>query len=283
MEMRLAWLLGAAWVAGTLPILVASLPFSCLNDFHQFLLGFAKRGKIMQPSFNSKFIIPQRFFLHFYVLGVVWTTFLLVLTWHYAYNMAPSGSDSSDYSTIASHLIEGSDMFSLHKSHLPAAKHLYKVWLAVFLLLLMELHVLRRLYETVYVFKYSSSARMHIFGYLTGLFFYTAAPLCLCHFCALDALSFAADQAMQLSTRNQENFPSINFNWQTYVKPITKLRWCYWAGAAVFTWGWLHQYICHAILGSLRENKEKTDEYVIPHGDWFELVSCPHYLAEMVS
>jgi hypothetical protein len=26
----------------------------------------------------------------------------------------------------------------------------------------------------------------------------------------------------------------------------------------------------------------KVDEYVIPHGDWFEIVSTPHYLAEIV-
>lgn len=26
----------------------------------------------------------------------------------------------------------------------------------------------------------------------------------------------------------------------------------------------------------------KVDEYVIPRGDWFEIVSSPHYLAEIV-
>lgn len=34
--------------------------------------------------------------------------------------------------------------------------------------------------------------------------------------------------------------------------------------------------------GSLRKHK-KSDEYVIPRGDWFSYVSCPHYLAEIVS
>ncbi|KAL2486979.1 Uncharacterized protein Adt_31735 [Abeliophyllum distichum] len=38
-----------------------------------------------------------------------------------------------------------------------------------FCFLLMEAQVLRRLLETIYVFKYSSSAWMCIFGYLTGL------------------------------------------------------------------------------------------------------------------
>lgn len=35
--------------------------------------------------------------------------------------------------------------------------------------------------------------------------------------------------------------------------------------------------------GSLREKKEQADDYIIPHGDWFEYVSCAHYLAEIVS
>ncbi|RZR76825.1 hypothetical protein BHM03_00001712, partial [Ensete ventricosum] len=38
---------------------------------------------------------------------------------------------------------------------------------------------------------------------------------------------------------------------------------------------------CPVWAGSLRENKG-ADEYVIPYGDWFRYVSCPHYLAEIV-
>lgn len=34
--------------------------------------------------------------------------------------------------------------------------------------------------------------------------------------------------------------------------------------------------------GSLREHAERVDDYVVPHGDWFEIVSSPHYLAEIV-
>ncbi|KAJ6927323.1 LOW QUALITY PROTEIN: hypothetical protein NC651_011401 [Populus alba x Populus x berolinensis] len=36
------------------------------------------------------------------------------------------------------------------------------------------------------------------------------------------------------------------------------------------------------MMGSLREHVGKVDEYVIPRGDWFEIVSSPHYLAEIV-
>ncbi|CAN0919034.1 Polyprenol reductase 2 [Linum grandiflorum] len=290
MAIRIDRLLGAAWIAGTLPILVASLPISKLNHLHQLLLGFAKRGKIMKSSSN-KFTVPQRFFLHFYALGFVWTTFLLVITWNYASQTAPLVPDPLDFSTAASHLIGGggggSRLLSLHKTHSRTAKHRYQVWVSVFLLLLMESHVLRRLYETIYVFKYSPSARMHVLGYLTGLFFYAAAPLSLCHFCALEALNFAADEVVELNAKSKQGDPSFIFgnqtDWRAFVKPILKLGWCQWGGALVFFWGWVHQHRCHQILGSLRrKRREQTDDYVIPGGDWFELVSSPHYLAEMV-
>jgi hypothetical protein len=50
MEVGLVGLLRAAWIAGTLPILIASVPSSRLRGFRDAMLGFAKRGKIMQSS-----------------------------------------------------------------------------------------------------------------------------------------------------------------------------------------------------------------------------------------
>ncbi|TYJ47422.1 hypothetical protein E1A91_A02G188900v1 [Gossypium mustelinum] len=146
----------------------------------------------------------------------------------------------------------------------------------------MEIHVLRRLYETFQVFNYSPSARMHIFGYLTGIYFYTAAPLSLCTFCVLEAFNFAADQVAEFKVEGQEMVSVTDFDLWGYMKPLTRLGWCQWAGAVIFAWGWFHQLRCHAILGSLRERGDRTDGYVIPHGDWFEVVSSPHYLSEMI-
>ncbi|XP_071935359.1 polyprenal reductase 2 isoform X4 [Coffea arabica] len=180
MEMGLVTLLRVAWIAGTLPILVASIPCSKLNWFHDSLLGFARRGKTMQQSSSRKFTVPQKFFCHFYALAVIWTTFLLLATWLYAYNMALLVSQPLHFSSITSYLMGGSHSFWLHGSPSMKIEQRYRCWVSIFLLLLMEAQVLRRLYETIYVFKYSPSARMHIFGYFTGLFFYTAAPLSLC-------------------------------------------------------------------------------------------------------
>ena len=100
---------------------------------------------------------------------MLWTTSLLVGTWFYAYKMAPLVSEPLQYSTIASQLTGGSRISSLYNPHPAAVKQISRVWESVFLLLLMEAQVLRRLIEKKYVFKYSPSARMHIYGYLNGI------------------------------------------------------------------------------------------------------------------
>nr|KJB11164.1 hypothetical protein B456_001G243600 [Gossypium raimondii] len=244
MDVGLVALLRLTWVAAILPIILASLR---LRPFHQTILGVAKRGKTMHPS--SSFTVPQRFFSHFYMAGTLWTTLLLLTTWLYA---CTAGSTSST-------------IFALHKSH--------RVWRTVFLLWLMEAQVLRRLYESLYVFHYRPLARMHIFGYFIGMSYYIVAPLSLCCTCAPEVFEFTLDlvsegrkQWQPLEVIGGNRFPL----W---------LRWKQWVGSAIFLWGWIHQLRCHAILGSMRAGGE---EYVIPKGDWFEIVSSPHYLAEIV-
>lgn len=113
--------------------------------------------------------VPQKWFFHFYAVAMIWTTVLLIITWTYAYKTTSLILEPFSYSGIASHSTGGSHFFSWHKSHPIPMEYIYGVWQSVFLLLLMEAQVLRRLYESIYVFNYSSSARMHVFGYLTGL------------------------------------------------------------------------------------------------------------------
>ncbi|KAF9676094.1 hypothetical protein SADUNF_Sadunf09G0102600 [Salix dunnii] len=312
MELGLVEFLRAAWIAGTLPILIASLPCSWLGSFHGLVLGFARRGKIMQSSSHHIFTVPQRCFSHFYVVAVAWTTLLLLGTSIYAYRMTAIVSEPFFYADLGSYLAGRSNIFSFHRPQLMSLENGHRVWLSVFLLLLMEVQVLRRLFETVYVFNYSATARMHICGYLTGLFFYTAVPLTLCCTFAPEALKFGTNEVFEFIVKGTSSMQDNEFHWWDFVNPFLKLGWCQWIGAVIFLWGWIHQHRCHAILvsitislshvrwhkhltllnlasppaikrkGSLREHVGKVDEYVIPRGDWFEIVSSPHYLAEIV-
>lgn len=59
-------------------------------------------------------------------------------------------------------------------------------------------------------------------------------------------------------------------------------RWNYYIAMGIFLWASLHQHRCHKILANLRNPKKKDHSYHQPNGDWFELVSCPHYLAEVL-
>ncbi|CAN6686123.1 unnamed protein product [Malus baccata var. baccata] len=69
MEVGVVGLLRTAWVATTMPILVAAVPCSGLASFHGAVLGFAKRGKITQSSSqgslrdhseqNDEYVIPH--------------------------------------------------------------------------------------------------------------------------------------------------------------------------------------------------------------------------------
>ncbi|KAI4375630.1 hypothetical protein MLD38_013478 [Melastoma candidum] len=280
MEIGIVGLLRAAWLAGTFPLIVASLPFPGLRWIHERVMGFALRGKTMQTS--TRFTVPQRLFSHFYLVAVLWTSLLLGSIWIYAHNEEPLALKPFSYSAITEHLTGGSHLFSFHKSRSPSLKHRYNVWKSVFLLLLMEIQVSRRLFESINVFNYSPSARMHIMGYLTGIFFYTAAPLSLCCNILPDVLTYWKDLTSEFIVRGKAQMPPADYNIWEFVVPLTKLGWRQWIGTVIFLWGWIHQHRCHKILGSLRENREQREEYVVPRGDWFEIVSCPHYLAEIV-
>jgi len=112
----------------------------------------------------------------------------------------------------------------------------------------MEAQVLRRLYETVYVFNYSSSARMHVLGYLCGFFFYVAAPLSLCSLCAPEVYSYIITQAVYSVLRQRARIADIELKFIVCGNSLLKLGWWQWTGALVFMWGWIHQLRCHKIL-----------------------------------
>lgn len=76
------------------------------------------------------------------------------------------------------------------------------------------------------------------------------------------------------------------------------LRWYHVLALCLFLWASYHQHVCHRILASLRGSGKRAAgghgkgaagghgqanmSYGRPDGDWFELVSCPHYFAEIL-
>lgn len=76
MEIGLVGMLRAAWMAGIMPIVIASLPYSRLGLFHGVVLEFAKRGKIKQSS--SHYVSSDFLFYLFIYIYIYWSNTLLL-------------------------------------------------------------------------------------------------------------------------------------------------------------------------------------------------------------
>jgi hypothetical protein len=70
-----------------------------------------------------------------------------------------------------------------------------------------------------------------------------------------------------------------------------KRKWVVIFAVALTIWGQFEQYQHHAILAELRKNRTEKgmgprsaykSKYRLPQGHWFDLVSSPHYLSEII-
>ena len=60
-----------------------------------------------------------------------------------------------------------------------------------------------------------------------------------------------------------------------------QLQWYHFTGVLLFIYASYHQYKCHSILANIRAGHD-SKTYGLPEGDWFELVTSPHYFAEIL-
>ena len=58
---------------------------------------------------------------------------------------------------------------------------------------------------------------------------------------------------------------------------FVRLSFWQWSGIALIIYASIHQHRAAIILAGLRHT---GSNYGLPKGDWFEYVSCPHYLSE---
>ncbi|PWA44729.1 3-oxo-5-alpha-steroid 4-dehydrogenase family protein [Artemisia annua] len=274
-ELVLISILRAAWFLATLPFVIAWVRLPGFGWLQRAMSEFAKRGKMAANSMfwrigmfvlgNNEFwgfgryfskknlemhqkpiccknvqklMVPHRIFYHFYAVGIFWTTTMLVAVWLYAIMKLASHAEYDVFSATTG---------QFHNSL--TGKHVYNVWLSVFMLLLMEAQVIRRYFESLYVFKYSPSARLHTYGYIGGIVYYIAAPLSLCCSFAPEVFKFLKNVANDFIVNGKNPMLSNHkFNIGILVTPLLMLRWYAWLGAAIFLWGWVHQRRCHAIL-----------------------------------
>ena len=264
------------------------------------------------PRAASKWWVPHAWFAHFYVVGIACNAFVLA----HALAVEPISAEHAA-ATLASCLFQA--------------------------------HVARRFLETAFVARHREGARMHLAGYLVGVFYYVAAPVtfatpettrAVCETVRV-ALAKALAEAARASgsasggdeapTRFFFASPRVGAAVRSSLgtarsvssalagAPVSVARVA--AGAAAFALGSAKQARCHRLLARLRETPRATEttratrakdrsrtrlsfgtklrrfdnsrrdvgrlhthktHYAVPRGDWFEVVSSPHYLAECV-
>lgn len=275
------------------------------------------------PRAASKWWVPHAWFAHFYVVGIACNAFVLA----HALAVHPPISAEHAAATLASCLFQA--------------------------------HVARRFLETAFVAKHREGARMHLAGYLVGVFYYVAAPVtfatpetrrAVCETVRValaiylraspasggdEALftlftsprfapRFAFGAAVRSSLGTARSVSSALAGAPVSVARVARVA----AGAAAFALGSAKQARCHRLLARLRETQSPATEttratraedrsgtrlssgtklqsnqsntsisqirdvgrrlhtnkthYAVPRGDWFEVVSSPHYLAECV-
>lgn len=149
---------------------------------------------------------------------------------------------------------------------------------AVLLLLLqmamLQLHLMRRVYESLYVTKFSSRSSQHGVVTIMGMFYYF---LCV--------VTPVIDSPLVDGTVSQAFL----------LLPALRTP-CVAVGILLFAFGWYHQHVAHRILADLRvgtrtpssgvtgvgSSASGADRYSIPFGSLFAYVSMPHYLCEMI-
>ncbi|KAJ1651020.1 Steroid 5 alpha-reductase 3, partial [Dispira simplex] len=182
----------------------------------------------------------------------------------------------------ASPLISGSATFSLTAT--PAYLVLTLPVLSLVALALFQFHLIRRALEC-YIVQRPSDSRMHVGHYLVGLSYYLVTCLAL----VWDTFGIwfipSADHEpafIKLVFLSNQSPVSLRSTWYLIMAGIA-------LSAFIFTS--FQQTSCHTILARLRAPPEGSPPdkqavtkavYRIPQGHWFEMVECPHYLAEVL-
>ncbi|CAM6108925.1 unnamed protein product [Calypogeia fissa] len=294
-------------------LIVAALPVPALEPLRRCPFPIMRRGKLLRANESAgkgvsrletalstlfwnlfgmasmKFTVPQSFFTHFYGLGLIWTTapFFTALGFSVIYSK-PALPEEQNLLSLAAQLVNAPMSYLQGDSSTEDIENYGRdAWRLVFLLLLFEIHLSRRLYESlVFVSSFSPSARINFFGYTIALGFYTAVPLTLfLQGFQEEGFSSAFKGFLKQNFSKHRLLLRDALNTWDIMYFVWRIGWMRFVGAALFHFGSVHQHSCHEILASLRptDKPSMSNQYGIPRGDWFELVSSAYYLAEIVA
>lgn len=190
------------------------------------------------------FDVPKRWFWHFYAVSVSWNTLLLVFHLNFRFQ-------GQSYPSWLTRILDTLTSVPSPSKEVPQLSTLL-------LLPLICVHSLRRLQECLCVSVFSDTGTVHLVQYVFGLGYYVLLGL----------TALGSDHQGQGSGTL-----------------LSQLGWFHIAGGALYIGASLLQHQCIVLLARLRVGKSgavETLAHRMPVGGWFELVSCPHYFAELL-
>ncbi|KAG0711387.1 Polyprenol reductase [Chionoecetes opilio] len=210
------------------------------------LLQAFQFGKMAHANPVSRLLaaleVPRSWFVHFYVSACMMVTLALALMCH----VYVSGGSLPPWAAAALDVLT-----TPHRTQAASATS------AALALCLLALQIYRRLYENLFVSVFSSG-HMNVFHYIVGHTHYLGAVALLLS----QAPGFSPDSTIVFSGLEGHHI----------------------AGTVLFLFGFVVQHRSLCLLASLRSNRGKKmqEKYLMPEGGLFEVVSCPHMLAEVV-
>ena len=259
-------LLDAAYV----PLYISLVVMGAFSAVVPSLSRVSAHGKTRQSSGNywfscrEAFLIEKVYFRHFYLTGLVSLICCILLV------LVPTSLDEGSLPSICT-------------------------------LTLLGIHMSRRYYECQRVHQWQEGSKMHILGYILGIGHYVWLPMV---FVKLPCFNFRCEILKGMHSADLptylygilHNIPIYFFGITpqcdsdepaqremlletnqsvTLLRPILVLL-CLWAQ--------YQQHRHHVLLAGLRGHPKKgtCSKYSSPVGGWFEYISCPHYLAEIL-
>lgn len=236
------------WILATAAATIAALPIRGLPTFRELVRLSASRGKLWdgrpRPSLGvlTDASVPQAYFAHFYAVGLVSNCCCMLV-----------------YFT----LLQGQNALSNQQAA------------SVLALAMLQLHLSRRLYESCLVMVYPAEARMHVIAYTFGISYYIVLSI---------SMLPCGDLSLLLQRPVDLSYLKISSAAVLFRRVITASNFTTFLGCFVFCCGNLLQNQSHRILARLgkRSKTAQRSDYSIPSGGGFSLVSCPHYLGEII-
>ncbi|CAK0784124.1 hypothetical protein CVIRNUC_007327 [Coccomyxa viridis] len=250
------------WLLCTGAALAALVPSFGWSGFRKAVMLSACRGKLWDKKPDAPLgplqaaRVPQKRFAHFYIVGVACAIPALWLL-----------------------IIAGCG---------PAEGWQEEHHAALIAMLCVLFHLSRRLVESCLLLSYPDGAYMHLIAYAFGLSYYVALPLTLLPsstWHTLDALAYQGQKGAAEWDPCPAHLAQALKHLPGSMSALQVL------GVVVFFAGNALQCHSHCILARLRariagkrEDRLQTTEdgYALPEGGAFSLVSCPHYLGEIV-